>query len=268
MSTIAISPAQAAPNMTPEYEVKLLLEPTAVLDPDNEPTSIVLSTFAMAPGATEQNIQFLDTSGKEIYTAGWSTRIRKTENEDDFELTYKKRYAITGGDIDAALATANDEGFDADDVKYEAQIEWGYQKQTLSISRKKKAPDSENSGMDLPGTKESRAMLIEEAPDKFDNWLSSNWGTGALATSRIFGPVLAKRWIGTWSGMRLYIEVWRILKRAGKEFEYIVEASFKTESRITASTEHDNFITYLQSNGWFLAQDLLKTQLIMERYNA
>ncbi|KAH8656401.1 hypothetical protein BGZ61DRAFT_190428 [Ilyonectria robusta] len=266
MTAIVASPTQAAPNMTPDYEVKLLLNPTAVLGPDNELTSTVLLTFDMPPTVTKLNVQFLDKSCKEIYTAGWSPRIRKTENEDDFELTYKKRYVITGGDIDAALTTANNDGFDAGDAKYEAQVEWGYQKQTLSISRKKTAADSGNSGMDLPGTSNSRAMLIDEAPDKFDNWLPSNWGTGALAMSRIFGPVLAKRSIGTWSGMRLSIEVWPILNSSGTGIEYIVEASFKTKSRTTASIKHGSFTTYLQGKGWFLAQDSLKTQLIMERY--
>ncbi|KAM6504668.1 hypothetical protein FSOLCH5_015171 [Fusarium solani] len=266
MTAIIASPMQAAPDMTPEYEVKLLLNPTAVLGPDHELTSTVLSTFDMPPTVTKLNVQFLDKSCKEIYTAGWSPRIRKIENEDGLELTYKKRYAIIDGDIDAALTTANNDGFDAGDAKYEAQVEWGYQKQTLSISRKKMTEDSENSGTDLPGTSNSRAMLIDKAPDKFDNWQSSNWGTAALAKSRIFGPVLAKRWIGTWSGMQLYIEVWPILNRAVQGIEYIVEVSFKTESRAAASAKHDRLITYLQGKGWFLAKDSLKTQLIMERY--
>ncbi|KAH7133966.1 hypothetical protein EDB81DRAFT_886776 [Dactylonectria macrodidyma] len=267
MTTIVDSSTQAAPNMTPEYEVKLLLKPTAVLDPNKELKSTVLSTFDMPPSVTELNVQFLDTSNKDLYTAGWSARIRKIEKEDDLELTYKKRYDIISGDIDAALTTANNDGFDAGDAKYEAQVEWGYQKQTLSISRKKKAEDSGNTGVDLPGLSESCAMLVDKAPDKFDNSLGSNWGTGVLAKSRIFGPVFARRSIGTWEGMRLYIEVWPILDCAGTGFDYLVEASFKTEKSTTASTKHDSFISYLQGKGWFLPEDSLKTQLIMERYD-
>jgi hypothetical protein len=52
------------------------------------------------------NIQFLNTTGRDIYIADWMARVRKSENEDDLELTYKKRYAIVGGDIDATLTTA------------------------------------------------------------------------------------------------------------------------------------------------------------------
>jgi hypothetical protein len=266
LTVLVASFAQADPNMVPDYEVKLLLIPSVVLGSDNKLKATVLSTFAMPTSVTKMNVQFLDKSTKEIYNNGWSPRIRKTEGEDDFELTYKKRYPVTGGDIDAALTTANSQGFDAGDTGYEAQIEWGYQKQTLSISRKKTASDAGYSGMDLPGTSNSRGMLIDEAPDKFDDWLFNGWGTDALAVSRIFGPVLAKRSIGTWSGMQLYIEVWPILNAAGTGTEYIVEASFKTTSRTTASTKHDSFITFLQGKGWFLAQDSLKTQLIMDRY--
>ena len=265
-TVIFASMVQAASNMVPDYEVKLLLDPAKVLGSDHKLTPTVLSTFAMPTTVTKMNVQFLDTSTEEIYNTGWSPRLRKIEGVADFEATYKKRYAITGGDIDAALTTANNEGFDSDTTKYDAQIEWGYRKQTLSISRQKTASGSGYSGMDLPGTSRSRTFMINDAPDKFDDWLFNDWGTGALAVSRIFGPVLAKRSIGTWSGLKLYIEVWPIIDAAGTGTEYIVEASFKTTSRTTASSKHDGLINFLQDKGWFLAQDSLKTQLIMERY--
>jgi hypothetical protein len=257
---------QAKPNMAPDYEVKLLMNPSVVLGSDNKLTPTVLSTFSMPTGVTKMNVQFLDTEAQDIYNAGWSPRIRKIENENDFELTYKKRYPVTNGNIDGALTTANNEGFDSSETGYEAQVEWGYTKQTLSISRKKSHSDSGYSGMDIPDLGDSQAMMISEAPGKFEDWLYNNWGTDMLSDSRIYGPVLAKRSTGTWSGVELNIEVWPILDAAGTGIEYIVEASFKTISRSTASSKHDQLITFLQSKGWFLAQDSLKTSLIMERY--
>lgn len=265
MTNIVGSLTLAAPNMTPNYEVKLLLDPTAVLGTDGGLTGDILSTFNMPSTVTKQNVQFLDKN-LELFTEDWIVRIRNTENEDGFELTYKKRYTITDGNIDAALTKANEDHFNAGDAKYEAQVECGYLKQTLSISRKKKATGSKNGGMDLPGTSKSQAMAINEAPDKFDNWRSRKWGTSVLEKSRIYGPVFAKRWIGSWSGMRLYIEVWPILNSAGTGMENIVEASFKTDSHAVASTKHGSLITFLRDKGWLLAQDSLKTQLIMERY--
>jgi hypothetical protein len=66
--------------------------------------------------------------------------------------------------------------------------------------------------------------------------------------------------------MPLYFEVWPLLNFAGTGVEYLVEASFKTGSHKTASIEQSNLATFLQSKGWFLEQDSVKTQLIMERY--
>ncbi|EFM09658.1 conserved hypothetical protein [Paenibacillus curdlanolyticus YK9] len=258
--------AHAASNMVPDYEVKLLMNPSVVLGSDFKLTSAVLTAFSMPTTVTKMNVAFLDTNTKSIYSNGWSPRIRKMEGESDFELSYKKRYPIANGDINAALTQANNEGFNAGDTNYEAQVEWGYQNKTLSITRTKSGSKSGYSGMELPSISDARSLMINNAPDKFNNWLYSGWGTSMLQSSRYYGPVLAKRSIGTWSGMQLYIEVWPILNAAGTGTEYIVEASFKTTSATTASAKHDELITYLQSKGWFLAQDSLKTQLIMDRY--
>ena len=268
MATNVVLQTQEVPNTVPDYEVRLQLKPAAVLGPDHKLTSTVLSTFGIPQtNPTKLTVQFLDTSSKELYTAGWSARIRKIENEDDFELTYKKRYAITDGDIDSALAAANNDGFNAASAKYEAQVEWGYQHQTLSISRKKSIEDSESSRVNLPGASRSIEMLVKEAPDKFDNWGPSKWGTRTLAISRIFGPVCASRFIGTWNGMRLYLEVWPLIKfKGGTELEYIVEASFKTKSHQIAADEKSHLTHHLKEMDWLLAKDLLKTQLIMDRY--
>jgi hypothetical protein len=153
-----------------------------------------------------------------------------------------------------------------DAAKYEAQVEWGYKKHTLSISRKKSVPDTEDNGMELPGKHDSRKMLVKEAPDKFDNWKHGNWGTKALRDSRIFGPVLARRSIGTWSGMKLFLEVWPLLNPERTGIEHVVEASFKTKSRKTALDEQRDLAKLLQGKDWLLPEDALKTHIIMERY--
>ncbi|KAJ5380215.1 uncharacterized protein N7496_002643 [Penicillium cataractarum] len=261
-----MSRPQAVSNMVPDYEVRLLLNPTAVLSAEHDLVATVLSAFEMPLISTKMNIQFLDNSLKELYAANWSARIRKVENEDNLELTYKKRYAIIGGHVEAALTAANNDDFNAGDAKYEAQVEWGYQKQTLSVSRKKMVADPGRTGMDLPGTSNSRQLLIDNAPNKFDNWRPNKWGTSTLSVSRIFGPVFARRSVGLWNDMTLYLEIWPLLNVEGTGVEYTVEASFKTKSHKKASCEQANLATYLQSKGWLLAQDSLKTQLIMERY--
>lgn len=255
-------------NMKPDYEVKLLLNPCVVLRTGTELKDTVQSAFPDPLTTRNMSVQFLDTDGLELYRAGWSARIRKVEQKPGLELTYKKRYIIENGDIDAALAMAKQDGFDADTSKFKAQVEWGHEKKTLSISRQKTVatPQSLMSGMDLPGEVDSRNLLIAEAPSKFNNSKFDQWGTSTLAVSRIFGPVSVRRYSGSWNGNPLHVEVWSIRKPVGTELEYIVEASFKTESRQIAAQEQGNLIGFLQREGWFLPGDALKTQLIMERY--
>lgn len=258
--------AHSASNMVPDYEVKLMLDPAVVLNSDHKLKSSVRDAFDMPSTVTKMNVQFMDTDDLDLYNNGWSARIRKIEDEDDFELTYKKRYPIVNGNIAAALTQANVEGFDSTDTNYEAQVEWGYMNKTLSISTKKTGKKSGYSGMDLPSASHSRDMLIDKIPGKMEDWLYNGWGEDMLDDSRKYGPVLAKRSIGTWNGMKLYIEVWPIRDAAGDGIEYIVEASFKTDSEAEAASEQAQLAAYLQAQGWFLAQDSLKTSLIMDRY--
>jgi hypothetical protein len=253
-------------NLKPKYEVKFLLDPTIVLGPDNKLNDGVLTAFNMPSTVTKMNVQFLDTSEKEIFRARWSPRIRKIEGEEGFELTYKKRYQISSADIDATLNTANKDGFHAEAAEYEAQVEWGYEKQTLSISREELVEKVGISGMDLPDESASREMLIEKAPEEFNNWKHSDWGKGALRSSLVFGPVLAKRSIGKWEGKKLFIEIWPIRNKARTGIEYLVEASFKAKTHDEASDLRQKLVKHLEDKHWLLPEDSLKTELIMKRY--
>lgn len=256
-------------NMTPEYEVKLLLKPTMVLGPDNKLNDAVLTAFNMRSTVKKLDVQYLDTSDKRIFLAHWSPRIRKIEDEEGFELTYKKRYPIKCEGIDgitAALGIANKNGFHAGETEYEAQVEWGYEKRTLSISRKEAAAETETSGEDLPGEGDSRDMLLRAAPDKFNNAESDNWGTDALRASRIFGPVFVKRSTGKWEEKKVFIEVWPIRNDTNTGMEYLVEASFKTKRHEEATELRQKFVTYLEGKHWLFPKDVPKTDLIMKRY--
>jgi hypothetical protein len=276
MTAIVVPPEQVNPNMVPDHEVSLLLDPDKVLTTAYEFTDSIRSAFDVKPPVTMINVQFLDTYDKEIYSSNWSARIRKFENEDKFELTYKKRYAITNSNINAALTVANEDGFNATHKNYEAQVEWDFQMKTLSISRKKKGPDAGIGQTNLPAESDSCQMLIDEAPDKFDKWKPyrsqpnkwhpRNWGTSALRESRIFGPVLMSRFTGSWNGLKLYLEVWPLRNSTNTGIEHLVEVSFKTDSETTASVKHGNLVDFLRSKDWLLQQDSSMTKLIMDRY--
>lgn len=269
VSSIATVTATADPlPAIPDYEVKLFLNPDIVLNSDHNLKDSVRSYFGMPSSKTKISIQYMDTDTLDINDEGWNVRIRKMEDfsDEEFEITYKKRYPITDGNIDAALAKAALDGFDADEDDYDAQVDWGYQKQTLSFSNKKMITKNGYDGMELLSKSDSIAETIDHAPGKFENWLYQNWGTDNLEESEKYGPVDAKRWIGTWQGQKIYIEVWQIIEEDGTGYDYIVEASFKTPDRTDASNRKIELQNELTEEGWFLPTDELKTQMILQRY--
>lgn len=262
--------------MAPNFEVKFLLNSSLVLSPDTgKPSDSLRSAFSLAGNTIKMNVQYVDTPAKDIYQAGWSPRIRKKEGDKGWELTYKKRYPIeddgnaSTDDIAEALLIAMQDGFDNSNPKYEAQVEWGIEKKTLSISRAKQVKEDSvgKKDMDMPGEAESRDLLSNEAPDKFNDWSSDSWGKGLLKDAVLFGPVYAKRYEGSWEGVDVDVEVWPIKKAQNTdEMENIVEVSFKADEDVDAATKQEGLREFLEGKGWFVPKDSLKTQLIMDRY--
>ncbi|KAK4212165.1 hypothetical protein QBC37DRAFT_425541 [Rhypophila decipiens] len=299
--------------MTPDFEVKLLLNPSTVLDPTtSKPLPAFLSLFnpdsSTKPTPIQMTVAFLDTDEtQKIYQAGWSPRIRRMKDEPKkIELTYKKRYpvpldvplpdvgsplttynadpntpvSVLSTAIDSVLAQASSDGFDASESgDYDAQIEWGYAKLTLSISKKKKekaadwnipVPGSGSQGpIELPDEETCRRMLVKTAPKTFDNWGGvKGWGTDELSRSRIYGPVFAERYEGVWNGLEVDIEIWPIkaAEGTGAEWENTVEISFKTEEIAQAKEKQGELLALLKEAGYWKEGDSLKTGYIMERY--
>ncbi|WP_156395585.1 CYTH domain-containing protein [Paenibacillus sp. Root52] len=258
--------ASAAANAVPAYEVKFLAKPELVLNADGTPRTEVVQTLGLDSTPTAIQTEYFDTNALELNEEGWNVRFRKKEDKNNYELTYKKRYPIINGDVNAALTLANQEGFDSSDDNYEAEIDWGYGKQTLSFSNTKKVDSPKNSGITLPSDQEALKMLLDKLPGKLNKWSSSNWGKQKLTDSRVYGPVTFQRYKGTWNGQEMTLEVWPIRDAAGTGVENIVEVSFKTDNASTVSDLRNQFMQVLENKQWLLPADGLKTQLILERY--
>lgn len=257
--------ASAAANAVPAYEVKFLAKPELVLNTDGTPRSEVIQTLGLSSTARSISAEYFDTNALNLDQQGWNVRFRKKDDKNNYELTYKKRYPVINGDVNAALTLANQEGFDASDDNYEAEIDWGYGKQTLSFSNTKKV-DTKATGVQLPSQQEALNMLLDKLPGKLKNWSSSNWGKQQLTQSRAYGPVTFQRYEGTWNGQELTLEVWPIRNAAGTGVENIVEISFKTTDTTTVSGLRTQLMQVLQNKNWLIPADGLKTQLILERY--
>lgn len=181
--------------------------------------------------------------------------------------------------IDQALALAASKGFDSvleNQQDFEAQVEWGYAKLTLSISQKVKVKAEDwglKSGVEMPNEETSRRMLIENAPAIFKSDVGGLGGEEKLARSRIYGPVHAERWEGKWAqgpgekDVDVDIEIWPVKTAKGSdEMENLVEISFKLGEAKAAQEKQAKLMELLKAGGWFAEGDSLKTALIMQRY--
>jgi hypothetical protein len=65
MVAMAAPLARADPNMVPDYEVKLLMIPTAVLGSDNKLKATVLSTFSMPTSGERSSSRLMNVMLKQ-----------------------------------------------------------------------------------------------------------------------------------------------------------------------------------------------------------
>lgn len=179
-----------------DYEAKFLLNPGVVLGADHKPTVAVHSSFRLKQTPTLMKIQFMDTDTREIYDAGWNVRIQKKLDSDKFEINFKKRNPVPQDNLDDVIMTSNTDGFDMSDPNLEFQLDWGFSKQTLSISRKKKASADGYRSEEAPDGSMSREMATREAPGKIKDWKDDGWGITALHQARVYGPIFAERYSG------------------------------------------------------------------------
>lgn len=255
----------AAANAVPSYEVKFIVKPEAVLTSNGQVQEDVIEKLGLNSSPQAIGVAYYDTDQLELNEQGWDVRFRKKEDKNNYELTYKKRYPIINGDIDAALSLANKEGFDASDDNYEAEIDWGYGKQTLSFSNTKKV-STNTAGTQLPSEQQSLDLLLDKLPGKLEKWPSKGWGEEKLSQSRVYGPLTFYRYEGNWEGQELTLEVWPIRNSKGTGTENLIEVSFKTDDQEIATQLRSELMNTLDENGWLLPVDGLKTQLILERY--
>lgn len=259
------TPAFADSDAKPTYEVKIDLTASA-LDSSHAPLAAVKSAFGISGSAKARSYEYFDTSALGLDAQGWDVRLRHKSGKD-FEESYKKRFPVTGGDIDAALDEANDAGFDSSDTNYDAEVDWGYSKQTLSFSNEKSHSGSGYSGTTLPAASTGRSWLVGEIPGKLEDWNSKNWGKDTLSASAAHGPVTSQVWEGAWeSSDDASIEVLPVRNAAGTGTEYVVEVSFKVDDYADAADLHADAISVADAHGWLYHGDILKTQLILDRY--
>jgi len=257
--------AAAAEPASPGVEVKLFLDPSLTLDARNQPSRDVLAAFEVTGDPVTINMQFLDGRGLELHEAGWNVRFRTVQGKDKMELTYKRRYRVASG-LDAALAEAERDGFNAGEKDYEPELEWGYKQETLTFSNEK---SKESTNPTLPSLANARTLAVSQLPGKLKHVGADGWAKSILSGARIYGPVEGRRWTGRHRDIDddISIEVWTLPGAGRTDTERIVEVSFKKKQRSDkAVAKREALLKLLEQKGWLLPRDVLKTALILERF--
>jgi hypothetical protein len=257
--------AYAGPPAVRDYEVKFFLDPARILDNLNEPTRVVHDALGLSSSVTKLRMLFLDSKNHDLNEVGWNVRLRTIEDEDGIELAYKKRFRIGDRPLSQILERAASEGFGADDTNYRAQVEWG-SRRTLSFTRKKTARVKGVKGLELPEEADARRVAVAEIAGKLDRVRPGGWARGILAEAHAYGPVKGRRWSGKHDGLKLDLEVWEVRMASGRGTEPIVELSFKEDDGAKAESGRTELERFLKAKGWLLEGDVLKTELILQRY--
>ena len=119
----------------------------------------------------------------------------------------------------------------------------------LSISAESKGPaDGLESVADLSAA-DGISMLKAGMPPAERNWKSENWGIRTMEEAEMAGPILFKRFTGTYLDHKVQIEVWEIPVRASGEAKYITELSFKDDSLDAAAAFRGKLTGLLMDQG-------------------
>lgn len=258
------SPVYAKENMVPDYEMKFLLDSSQVLDNKNELNSEFRDFFDTGKKYNTIGVMYLETEDYDFSNEGWYNRIRIEEDSNKFDLTYKKRYSVENGDIEAALTKANKEGFDISDTNYDAQVDWGYEKMTLSLSNKKQEKNKGYDEMELPGRKSAIKIIKDNMPGKEKDWKEKNWGKDLIDDAEKCGPVYYSKYKGELEGIDVVLEIWPVESKGSTE--YITELSFKEDSYDDACENRKIVMDALEQQGILKHEDSLKTQKILDAY--
>lgn len=243
-------PSQAA--ITPDYEVKFLLNSQHVLDASHHLNEQSRGFFHIQEKPTDVDVQYIDTPHHDFSQAGWTQRMRHKEGKNKLEMTYKKRYPITNGDITAAIQQAAQDGFDKTSTPYKAQIDWGWHNMTLSLSDTQKIPSYDS----LPSASQSKHLIATYMPVE---------GRQSISLSKeciLYGPLTYQKYTGTLAGQAIDIEVWPIPNSS----EYITELSFKAATYTEAAKKREKIQNILETNQIVKAKDSLKTSKILNSY--
>ena len=251
------------------YEIHLLLDSNLVLNESHLPNRTYLEQFHTKKKYKTFSLAYYETLEQDFFDEGWINRLRlkyEEDDENDFKLTYKKRYPVPDMDLMAAMRLAETDGFDLSGGRWEPQVDWGYAGMTLSLSAETSIPaDTEETIADLDPA-EGFAMMTENMPEEEQNWKSEHWGIDTFQRTELAGPVFFNRLTGEFLGKKVTIEIWEIRDERDDSLYHLTELSFEANDYEKAAAIRKQMMHELLEMGILLKVDSLKTQRLLDAY--
>ncbi|MGN5883516.1 MULTISPECIES: hypothetical protein [Staphylococcus] len=228
-----------------QYEVKVYAKADKIVKDNRHIQHDILEQLGSEDKDEDFSVQYIDDAKRTNYGQNITYRVRKSEEDTETKLQYKKRYPIMNGDVESAVSKAKQDGFQTD----EYEVEYGEGKQTLSASNEAKV----SLGSQLPDVSKSLEVLQANAKSPFKSLLQ-------FSNPSLIGPVHFERHKGNIGGNEVKIENWDIGSNN------VVEISSKVSSESEAKSVQQSIIHKLDTMGIHETNDQLKTDMIFLNY--
>jgi len=246
-----------------EYELKFLLDPELVLTDEQLLTEDMCALINAEPEYRTIDVIYLETPARAFDSEGWINRLRWKENKKKIECAYKKRYPLLGTDaetIRSALAQAEADGFTFSKKGFSAEIDWGYEQMTLSVTQEVSGKYKDYKSLAQFSTDDAAAFLKSTMPEEELNWGETQWGASMLDEAQMLGPLRYQRIKGEWEGSEVQVDIWPLPDGC------MAELSFTAAGLESAAAMRAQMAALLEEKGVLLHLDSLKTQTILDAF--
>ena len=160
--------------------------------------------------------------------------------------------------MSAALRQAEAEGFVLGAGGYEAELDWGYAKMTLSLTHGSTGAFKGYQSLEQFSAEDAVEFLEKTMPGEERDWSAENWAASTLKRAQLFGPIRILRYRGHWEGVGVTAELCPV-----GDGQTIAELSFKADDWKAAAGTRERLMAFLDGHGILIHGDSLKTQAVL-----
>ncbi|MBK3496253.1 hypothetical protein JFL43_15560 [Viridibacillus sp. YIM B01967] len=245
-----VGASQVKAAINPGNEIKYNIKSDIFLEPK------ILSVFS-ATKKDDVKIYYYDTANKDFLGADYNHRLRVYKGSNKIDITYKKRFSNTP--LDEALTITKDHGFTGNESNYKFEMDIKDGNHTFAISRKESLKETSKVSFDAVDTNAAKKLILENVPNKIQNWNSEDWYNNTLDQAEVYGPAKAITYKGNYAGYEADIEVWNY------QGDVMIELSAKEGDASKAAAIEKLWHDKLEAEGYLSDDQRGKTAFVMEK---